>query len=75
MANKSPKTGKVVRAPRAPRVRASKSEDFTHIDRSNGVLLKASQLNVENPHISPVSNQATVEALTQEEKDNLPAVQ
>jgi hypothetical protein len=51
-----------------------KNEPFTHIDRSNGQLLKRSQLNPEKPWISPLSNQASVEELTQDEKDNLPAV-
>lgn len=45
------------------------SEPFTHIDRSNGEFLRKSQLNKDKPHISPISNLATVEALTPEEAE------
>ena len=39
------------------------AEQFTHIDRSNGTLLKERDLNLEKPHLSPVSGLATVEKL------------
>jgi len=42
---------------------------FTHIDRSNGELLRKSQLNKKKPWLSPISGQATVEKLTQEEDE------
>ena len=74
----SPKTGRASKAnvagvskSQAKRVAAQSKEGFSHIDRSNGKLLKRSQLNQEKPWLSPISNQATVEELTQDELENL----
>ena len=44
---------------------------YTHIDRSNGQLLRKADLNKKKPWLSPISNQATVEELTKEEQDSL----
>ena len=67
---KAVKVAGAVSKSEAKRVKSQQAEEFTHIDRSNGQLLKKSQLNPAKPWIGPVSNQATVEELTQEEKDS-----
>lgn len=46
---------------------SKKVEPVTHIDRSNGQLLSEKDLVKNKPWIGPVSNQATVEKLTEEE--------
>lgn len=44
-----------------------KKGKFEFIDRSNGKLLRKSDLDPKKPHISPISGQATVERLPDEE--------
>ena len=47
--------------------KAKAAEPYTHVDRSNGQFLRESELNAEKPHISPISRQATVERMSEEE--------
>ena len=49
------------------KVEVVKKGKCTHIDRSNGVLLREKDLNKKKPWLSPVSGQASVEKLTEEE--------
>ena len=53
------------------KVETVKKEKCTHIDRSNGVLLREKDLNKKKPWLSPVSGQASVEKLTEEELKQL----
>lgn len=49
--------------------KGGKKEPFTHVDRSNGTFLRKSELNKKKPWISPISNTASVEELTDEQYD------
>lgn len=56
-------------AKKTVKVTVVKKSACTHIDRSNGVLLRKQDLDKKKPWISPISGQATVEELTQEERE------
>lgn len=76
MSRKSPKTGRVKENDKPKEGKPSEEkkpkkskEEYTHIDKSNGQLLRKSELNKDKPWIGPVSNQASVEKLTEAEKE------
>lgn len=61
-------TKKTVEKKKAPK---KSKAPYTHIDRSNGMFLRDKDLDRKKPWIGPVSRQATVEKLTEEERDEL----
>ncbi len=68
---KKAKPKKDTAAAKPAKPKTSRIEPVTHIDRSNGQFLKRSQLNKDKPWLGPVSGQASVEVLTDYEKENL----
>ncbi len=63
------------RAPAKKPASAPRKPNYTHIDRSSGVYLRASDLDKKKPWLSPVTGQATVEELTKDERENMPGAQ
>ena len=66
------KAAKKATRKRAPAKKATtrRSKEL-YIDRSNGAILEKKDLDKKKPWLSPISGQATVEKLTQEEIDAL----